>query len=255
MSLPGHCPPGLKSGLTLDCAGSVTSRARAVSCRGRTSDRGSGIRGLGALVTTRTVTHHSDVQSGRWQQHLAEEGGRMAATPPRVSAGVLRMACVVGCSSCKPSTPGSGGRAISGPAPPCPHGRGSMPYLSALRESPRPPFQDGAALPALLSLVRNRMSLESRWLLRAGQGLELPCDTPALEAAVHAEGAPPNLALQLQGPRGFVSAVVLGQSPPLTLLLHVNHRFLSRPAACISNAFPFPNMQILASFAPLGECF
>lgn len=54
------------------------------------------------------------------------------------------------------------------------------------------------------------MSLESRWLPGAGWGLELPCDAPALEAAAHYEGAPPNLALQLQRPGVFISAVVLG---------------------------------------------
>lgn len=98
------------------------------------------------------------------------------------------------------------------------------------------------------------MSLESRWLPGAGSGLELPCDAPALEAAARSEGAPPNLAPQLQRPGVFLSAVVLGSSLPL-ILLHINHRFLTRPAASISNAFPVPDTHILASFAPFCECF
>lgn len=76
--------------------------------------------------------------------------------------------------------------------------------------APGRPFPGSGRPCQRFSPVRNRMSLESRWLPGAGWGLELPCDAPALEAAAHSEGAPPNLALQLQRPGVFISAVVLG---------------------------------------------
>lgn len=46
-----------------------------------------------------------------------------------------------------------------------------------------------------------------------------------------------------------------GVDLPSILLLDLKHLFLTRPVASVSNMFSFPDMQILALFAPFGECF